>query len=204
MGTIQDARGVLSGAERSLRQLMESALREQRYVDIAEIAGLADGVTRLLQGRAVEHVLPAPLPAASIVDGRQQSEVTPKKSAKSTKSEYPHFECDGDKLVKIGWSKKNKAAYEHRAPREAVIAFARHLTGSVIEGKVFVVEELLPVPDVANGGEIPAYQVYLTLAWLREVGAVVKKGRDGYVLRRGGLANGALDKFWASLPARVA
>jgi len=206
MGTIQDARGILAGAEASLRQLMESALREQRYSDVGEIAGLADGISRLLQGRvaapSVSHAAP---PVAAVASAPVTlSNPLPKKSGKSLKSEYPRFERDDDKLVKIGWSKKNKATYEHRAPREAVVAFARHLSGTVTEGKVFAVEDLLPVPDVANGGEIPAYQVYLTLAWLQHVGAVAKKGRDGYVLRRDGLGNGTLDSFWASLPNRSA
>jgi hypothetical protein len=205
MGTIQDARGILAGADASLRQLMEAALREQRYSDVAEIAGLADGIARLLQGRPVEQATPHPSPVPFTLSMPASSgSPTPKQSAKSPKSQYPRFERDDDKLVKIGWSKKNKATYEHRSPHEAVIAFARHLSGTVTEGKVFAVEDLLPVPDVANGGEIPAYQVYLTLAWLQHVGAVAKKGRDGYVLRRGGLGNGTLDSFWASLPIRSA
>jgi hypothetical protein len=205
MGTIQDARGVLSTAESSLLQLMESALREQRYGDVAEIAGLADGIARLLQGRPLEQppLHPSPIPFTMSMPVSSGTPA-PKSTAKSPKSQYPRFERDDDKLVKIGWSKKNKATYEHRAPHEAVIAFARHLSRNVTEGKVFAVEDLLPVPDVANGGEIPAYQVYLTLAWLQHVGAVAKKGRDGYVLRRGGLGNGTLDSFWASLPTRSA
>lgn len=203
MGTVHDARRILAGTEASLRQIMEAALREQRYGDVGEIAPLADGVARL-QGRVTEpqilqisQVAPPPSSPASSSGPIAQPR-------KSHKSEYPRFERDDDKLVKIGWSKKNKATYEHRAPREAVTAFTRHVSANVPEGKVFAVEDLLPVPDVANGGEIPAYQVYLTLAWLQHVGAVAKKGRDGYVLRRDGLGNGTLDSFWASLPIRSA
>jgi len=204
MGTVQEAKRVLVEAEGSLRRLIEQGLREQRYRDVAEIAELAEGLSRLLQSsgglegarRETAAVLPAgpAAPPPPIKHSR----------AKGGSTEYPRFERDGDKLVKIAWSKKNKAAYEHRAPREAVIAFARHLTGHVREGKVFVVEGLIPVPDVANGGEIPAYQVYLTLGWFRSIGVIEKKGRDGYVLRRGSLSDGALDKLWASLPARAA
>jgi hypothetical protein len=203
MGTVRDARGVLAIAEGSLRQLMETALREQRYADVAGIAGLADGVARLIQGDSPDRdVAPQELAPSAAMVPCEPVVPSPKISGKSTKSTYPRFQSDGDKLVKIGWSKTNKSAYEHRAPREAVVAFARHLTANVVEGKVFSMEDLLPVPDVANGGEIPAYQAYLTLGWLRSVGAVAKKGRDGYVLRHGGLANGALDKFWSSLSGR--
>ena len=202
MGTIQEAMGVLAAAEGSLRHLIEQAMREQRYSDVAKVAGLADGVSRLLQERLLE-----------VGEAEEERESTPRAAVlsakkrvdgKSRKEEYPHFVREGDKLVKIGWSKKNKSSYEHKAPREAVIAFTRHLTGSVQDGKVFVIENLLPVPDVGNGGELPAYQVYVTLAWLRQAGVIQKKGRDGYVLRRGGLGDGAIDKLWTSLSVRAA
>lgn len=200
MGTVQDAKRVLVDAEGSLRQLIEQGLREQRYGDVAEVAALAEGLSRLLQTHSMldgmrPETTTVPLaPPAVPSTGRSR--------AKPGKANYPRFEREGDKLIKIAWSKKNKSAYEHRAPREAVISFARHLAGSVSEGKLFAVEDLMPVADVANGGEIPAYQVYLTLAWFRSNGVVQKKGRDGYVLRRGALAEGALDKLWTSLPAR--
>ena len=201
MGTIQNAKRVLVEAEGSLRQLIEQGLREQRYGDVAEVAALAEGLSRLLQSHSVpdgmrpETAMVSSAPPAGQPTGRSRGKVG--------KGDYPRFEREGDKLIKIGWSKKNKSAYEHRAPREAVISFARHLAGSVSEGKRFAVEALMPVADVSNGGEIPAYQVYLTLAWLRSNGVVQKKGRDGYVLRRGALADGALDVLWTSLPERT-
>lgn len=199
MGTIQDAKGVLAAAEGSLRQLIEQAMREQRYPDVAAIAGLAEGLAKLIQGRASES-------AAMFGASEQSLNAAAGKPAagKSRKTEYPHFVREGDKLVKIGWSKKNKSSYEHKAPRAAVNAFARHLAGNVVEGKVFVIEDLFPVPDISNGGDLPSYQVYVTLAWLRQEDVIQKKGRDGYILRRGGLGDGALDKLWAALPARSA
>ena len=202
MGTIQDAKRILVDTEVGLRQLIEQGLREQRYGDVAEIAALAEALSHLQKthgGLPVGGAEPKGAPSAPSTD--HPSIDRPR--ANAGKVGYPRFEREGDKLVKIGWSKKNKSAYEHRAPREVVIAFARHLASSVGEGKVFAVEDLTPVPDVANGGEVPAYQVYLTLAWFRSTGVVEKKGRDGYVLCHGALAGGRLDKLWASLPARA-
>ena len=206
MGTVNEARQVLVVAEGRLRQLIERGVREQRYGEVAEIAGLAQGVAALLQGRA--PVLSTSFPVVS-AERRQRGgpgvAVPSRESvARSGKPGYPRFERDGDKLVKVGWSKKNKAAYEHRAPREAVVAFSRHLSRSVQEGKLFAVEDLLPVPDPATSGELPAYQVYLVLAWLRHVGAIDKRGRDGYVLRRSGLSDAILDEHWERLPVRPA
>lgn len=206
MDTVFEARQILVAAQGQLRQLIERGVREQRYAEVAEVAGLAQGVASLLQGRLAPASKDAPpaLTEQPKRGGASAPVLSRGSAARTGKPNYPRFERDGDKLVKVGWSKKNKAAYEHRAPREAVIAFARHLSGSVQAGKLFAVEDLLPVPDLAGGGELPAYQVYLALAWLRQVGAIDKRGRDGYVLRQSGLNDAMLDEHWARLPVRPA
>ncbi len=187
---------------------MEAGLREQRYTDVAEVAQLATGVARLLNS--------APLSGASapaIPGPEQQSAAVPTPASRATrahaakgktKAKYPRFEREGSRLVKVGWSKKHREEYEHRAPRDAVAAFARHLGGTVPEGHVFVVEDLMPVPGVNGDDEVPAYQVYLTLKWLQVVGAVEKKGRDGYVLRHSALSEGGIDDYWSELAVRKA
>ena len=82
-----------------------------------------------------------------------------------------------------------------------MLRFAEHLGGQTTSGKTFVMEDLLPVHDNA-GEEIPSYQIYLALAWLRHTGAVEKKGRDGYVLRNSELSDGGFEEYWATLPMR--
>lgn len=202
MCTVEKAKAVLSDAQSSLRQLMEEGIRHHRYSDVAEIAGLAEGLSRILVGggsRPSDFISSPASSAAPIV----RTEPERKRPAKGkAKPEYPRFERDGDKLVKVGWSKKNKDQYEHRASRETVIGVARHIASRVKAGQVFEVENLLPVPDSANG-EVPAYQVYLTLAWLRSEGAVEKKGRDGHVLRDASIAVGGLDRLWEEVPVRA-
>lgn len=208
MAAPEESLRVLREAEASLRQLIERCLREQRYRDVAEVARLAEGVARLIGQPADESVPkslqkrrsigPSPSPKENaMLLSTQASEAKPKKG-----NEYPRFERDGDRLVKVGWSKKNQEAYEHRAPQEAVIGFVRHLESRVKPGEVFVMDELFPIPDIATGDEVPAYQAYLTLAWLRLTGAVEKKGRDGYVLRMDSLSDGGLDQLWNRLPER--
>lgn len=203
MGTVDRAKVVLADAQTSLRQLMEECLRQHRYAEVAEIAGLADGLSRLLIGGGASTPSAVPMPGVSptpLVAAQPEREPP---AREMDKPEYPRFERDGDKLVKIGWSKKHKDQYEHRASREAVIGVARHLASRVKAGQVFEVENLLPVPDSANG-EIPAYQVYLVLAWLRSEGAIEKKGRDGHVLRDASIATGGLDSLWEGVPNREA
>lgn len=205
MSTIQAARTLLRQAESSLRQLIEAALKDQRYVDVAEMAALADGLSRLVDPtstRAAPEARLASIPATS----RSQAAATsaPKRSKSARKAStkrtgYPRFVREGDRLVKIGWSKKNKSEYEHRVPRSAVDAFLGKLTSAVKPGRVFEVEGLLPVTDQA-GEEVPAYQVYVTLAWLREIGVIAKKGRDGYVIEDAEATKSGAQDRWQELP----
>ena len=64
-----------------------------------------------------------------------------------------------------------------------------------------MVDDVLLVCDGA-GDQLPSYQVYLALAWLRELGAVKKVGREGYVLQGNMIENGGLDELWARTEVR--
>ena len=197
MTSIQEARGIVADAEKALRDLMQRDIQDQRYADIPDVARLADGVARLLRGQPGDR--PAARPHRAAPYRRGQRNVANRGAL--TRKKYPRFERHDLKLVKVGWSKKGRDEYEHRAPRDAVVAFVRHLTSKVKPGKTFVVEELLPVPD-STGGEIPSYQVYMTLAWLRHARAVEKRGRDGYALSNGRLEGSGFDALWDRLPER--
>ncbi len=224
MESILKALNLLRETEANLNKMIERSLAEHNYNEVKEIAALADGVAVLLREKspadaATQTILQVAervkgqksahgVPAASRMRdtlASQPTKATPRRKskakAKAAPRGYPKFERDENRLVKLGWSKKNQKAYEHRVPRETLLSFIQHMTSVVNEGQVFEVESVLPAED-RNGDTIPAYQVYVTLAWLRELGAVEKKGRDGYVLRDGSLANGGVDKYWASLPIR--
>lgn len=215
MDIIQGAGKVLADAERELRSLIEKGLRDQRYADVAHVAGVADGLAKLIQSNqlscneaasAVSNVAhmssskvsasPKSAPAAAALPN------APAKKVRTTSAAtYPRFERDQDRLVKVGWSKKNREEYEHRAPHDSVIAFVRHLRKNVSDGELFDIDGLLPVYD-SSGSEIPAYQLYMTLAWLRELGVLHRRGRDGYVVRAGSLDGDELNGHWAALPTR--
>lgn len=114
---------------------------------------------------------------------------------------YPKFAREDDKLIKIGWSKRTKQEYEHKAPRAAVDAFIAHLRQHTKADRIFKIDDLLPVPDPANDGDLPAYQVYLVLAWLRDLGTVDKHGRDGYSAKPEALTEKSLAQAWKQLPS---
>mgnify|MGYP006983099211 CR=1 FL=1 len=191
-----------------MRGLMARALNEQRYHDVAAVAPLAEGVAKLIRGETLDQ--PGKLgDSAAIMVNRVEPEQQPAtldtvaalKQKKSTGDDYPRFERDGDKLVKVGWSKKDRREYEHRAPRSAVFAVAATLSSQGRPGKVFSMESILPVKGSA-GEEIPSYQAYLALAWFRHTGAVEARGKDGYAVAGGSLATDALTSAWDNLPQK--
>ncbi|GAH04275.1 unnamed protein product, partial [marine sediment metagenome] len=104
-----------------------------------------------------------------------------------------------DRLIKIGWSKKNRNEYEHRVPFAAAMNVARYLVESIDPDKLFQVDEILPIAD-SEGHEIPSYQVYVTLAWLISTGLVEKKGRDGYLVVPGRLTIQSFNDLFGKLP----
>lgn len=200
MPTIQDARSILSDAEKGLRELMQRDIREQRYTELAEVARMADGVARLARGELFSsRVEPA---SASVGNGRATVARTSRaRAAAASSGSYPRFARQGDKLVKTGWSKRAREEYEHRAPRSAVLAFTEHLGKLVTAGRAFTADEITPVHDAA-GQELPSYQVYLGIAWLRAMGVLKKKGRDGYVLTAEELDGSLFDQLWINTTER--
>lgn len=193
MVTVRDGHKIIFEAELALRKLIERGLQEQRYSEIAEIANLVQGLVKLLQPNGAP---PSPAPTAA-----RSREALQSGRHSGKRDEYPRFERDEERLTKVGWSKRKKEPYEHRAPRSAVVSVARRIS-SIPEGKVFLMESLLPITDVTTGTELPAYQIYLTLAWLRTRGAIRKKGRDGYILKAGALSDDVLQNLWERTPAR--
>src|SRR5689334_4308257 len=113
MCTVEQARTVLVEAEGALRTLMEEGIRQHRYAEVGEIAGLANGLSRLLLGgmaaAQTESIQPASSPERTDLPAPEPSRTTKGKA----RGEFPRFEREGDKLIKVGWSKKNRDQYEH-------------------------------------------------------------------------------------------
>ena len=116
-----------------------------------------------------------------------------------TKGEYPKFFRRGEQFVKIGWSKKERSEYEHKAPRRAVDALTAAISRRSANGKLFTVDDLLPLKDPQDGGELPEYQVYVALAWLRTVGLVEQRGRAGYRVGSPATLGASVREAWEGL-----
>ena len=117
----------------------------------------------------------------------------------SRRDQYPRFLREGDRLVKLAWSKKERRPYEHRAPRAIVQTLVTAVQKKKGEGKLFQANDVMPL-KTALDEEYPSYQSYLALNWLRDVGVIGKKGREGYVLKRHQATAEKLEQLWTALP----
>ncbi len=134
--------------------------------------------------------------AADLVQDKRTSS-RPAQKRKLTR-DYPKFRREDDELVKIGWSKRAKEEYEHRAPKSAVFTLIAALAKIASKKRQFTMEAVLPV-NADDGTQVPDYQSYLGLAWLRHENLIVQHGRRGYSIPKPGNFEAAVVKLWNDL-----
>ncbi len=177
MKSAEKASKILQNAEADLRKLIGEAAGDGDYSGVETIAAWASSLHKLS-----EHAVA--LPESS--NGSKKTAIRTKKTKKKTAKQrgqrngsYPKFAVSGDTLVKIAWSKAKKGEYKHKSPKSVACVLADTLDRLFAENELVSMETVLPIKD-ADGNDIPDYQVYLCLAWLKAAGAVNQKGREGY------------------------
>jgi hypothetical protein len=113
------------------------------------------------------------------------------------------FAKSGDVLVKIAWSKSSKTEYQHKAPRNVVQKLADALARRSEGGSIISMDTVLPL-KADDGSQIPDYQVYVSLAWFRQIGAVKQNGRQGYTVKKASELLQQVEAAWADLPRATA
>jgi hypothetical protein len=113
--------------------------------------------------------------------------------------QYPRFVREGENLIKIAWSKSERAEYEHKSPKRVLTLLCAALTGA--NGKRITMDKVLPLRD-PNGSAFSDYQPYVCLAWLKSAGLVIQHGRRGYSLPKGIDLEKSVESHWAGLPSR--
>jgi hypothetical protein len=187
MNTIQQALDAIRSAESALAQLLRKAIESHEYSEarllVDAIASVVTAGTQLASGDDPSRDDKSIAGISSPLEGAAQrlhDETPSNRSAKSRAARYPIFERDAERLIKIGWSSKEKRTYEHRVALEVVRAICVGLATAARGGPLLKIEQMQPLKS-PNGAEIPSYQVYLVLKWLQDVKAVARKGLDGYV-----------------------
>ena len=210
MGTIEQAVAVLGDAEKQLRELVGSAAGLGEYDAAMRLAqwakalaalhsnGAADGRTKpRSEHDTSQATLVSPLPAGGVTEDPRPASRRARRAP--PKGEYPKFYRRGDQLLKIGWSKKERSEYEHKAPRRAIDLLADIIGKKGGNGKLFTSEDVLPLRDPADGSEVPGYQGYVALAWFKAAGLIKQNGRRGYSAKKGVNVTDGVSALWAGL-----
>jgi hypothetical protein len=182
---INTAAGIVEDAEDRFRRLLTEAASEGNFGQVMQLAGWAQSLAQLRSDILKADPLGAQ-PSSTTKSDRpplpSEETLKPARKPKSTAS-YPKFFRNEESLVKVGWSKSQRAPYEQKAPFNVLGDLVTAIsTVSARKGR-FAMESLLPLKSSSDGAEIPSYQVYLCLAWLRHEGLVLQHGRQGYSVR---------------------
>lgn len=199
MEKIKQARALVAATEAKVRDLIEAAAREAQYDELSELVAIAQALKRL--GGASTAISNSPSRASSAAAQQPLAVAEPRSPGPKSGKDFPRFERDGDRLVKLGWSKRDRTVYEHKASKDVVEAVAFALAQFPRE-RAFRMEEALPV-QLPDGTEVPSYQPYLVLAWLRDRGAVEKIGKDGYRWTIERFEQSDFQAVWTSTPRRI-
>ena len=191
----------VEAARNAVRKALASAVADEAFSEVSTLARTAEALAVIARELA-QGVLPlddqgrdSSQPDMPTASGQHASVRVPLARNVS----YPQFLRDGDRLVKRAWSKKERAPYEHKAPREVVQALVESIRKRKGEGKLFQAADVMPLTN-AKHEDYPSYQSYLALFWLREIGLIRRKGREGYVLRPKTATTERLSQAWDALP----
>jgi hypothetical protein len=216
---IEKAANLLRDCEQNLRKLLADAAGQGDYAAVLRITDWAKGLSALVaEGRSIEGSIQLPgaasprnfsstaghgagtMSVASAAAAAGALAGTSAARSRSPARDYPRFFRRGDELVKVGWSKKDRREYAHRAPRRAVDAVGAVVRVVGARRKLFNGDALLPLKDPADGSIIPGYQAYVALAWLTQLGLLKQHGRrGGYSLTAEKQIDNAVAGAWGEL-----
>lgn len=172
---------VLTEAESQMRRLIEESVRVGQYHDVVVMARIADRLSALRAGDTEAGSRTEADDTAPATPGTDVPRSHPRKAVPAGRRKgYPRFSITGDEVSKISWSKKLKGEYEHRASRQSVEAVLKVIAEASQQRDVVAVADLLPLRSGRGAGEVPMYQVYVALGWLKSIGVVRQHGRQGY------------------------
>jgi len=175
--SIQKAISSIRRCEEELQLILKDAATERDYESLIHVGELAKRIASILSQGTQEK---PDVPEKSIAPSNPP---TPRKKSRckrtKRKSDYPKFAKRGDPLVKIGWSKKEKEEYLHKAPMHVAELLASALSKTPKSVKVITTDDIFPLAE-DDGTKVPSYQSYLCLAWLRHEGMISQEGRQGY------------------------
>ncbi|MDA8377597.1 MAG: hypothetical protein M0Z50_11200 [Planctomycetia bacterium] len=177
---------------------MSEAAATGDYTCVVQIAAWAHTVTELVKDApsqpANAHPSTPPI-GAKAVNGKSASGRRPRSFANG----YPKFVRQGNHLIRIAWSKKEKREYQHKIPYPALRALTNAMVEIGTDGRVFSTDQFLPIRD-ADGAEVPSYQAYVGIALMKQTSLIDQHGRQGYSIPRLADFKDAVEAIWQKLP----
>lgn len=204
MGLLDRASELLRRTEAELRKIVSDAATAGDYASVVQVAAWARSLNEMLdrfsprKGKTGEdHASP------DAGSRRREPRASRNNRTRSPTNHggYPRFFRQGDRLVRVAWSKREKREYEHKAPLAVLKALTVAMASKGADGRVFSTDDLLPIHD-DDGAEVPAYQAYAGLALFKQVGLIEQHGRQGYSIPRLPELSGAVEAVLRSLPER--
>jgi len=113
---------------------------------------------------------------------------------------YPKFFRRGNDLIKVGWSDRSDSEYYHHTSYQTISKVVDSLSSLGSDSRLFRIEDQLPGIQAEMEAQIPSYQLYVVMAWLRSEGLVRQHGRQGYSTVRNETLEEQVKERWQALP----
>lgn len=203
MDILGRANKAIQQAEAELRRLVSEAATSGDYASVVQITSWAKSINELLttsttRTSSVRVKLSSPPKPGSV----REKAATPKhqSSPATRRKEYPIFFRRGDQLVRISWSKREKKEYQHKASLSVVEVLVAAMMTAGKDGRIFSTDEILPIQDATDSSNVPNYQAYVGIAFLKQASLIDQHGRQGYSIPRLSEFQKAVDLAWRKLP----
>lgn len=179
---IQEA---LDHAEEEVREAGAQAFRAGDDVAAGKARDVVDGLKALRSRMNGQTPANNPPPTVASQPKKTPSRAGKRKKAKARKGkrgDYPRYEVRNNNLVRVGWSKKDKAEYQHRTPRTIFDRTVKAMNKVAQSGPgPFMAEKIIEKSNDKEG-PVPSYQAYVVIGLLRDRKCVEQVGREGYVI----------------------
>lgn len=125
-----------------------------------------------------------PASKAEIRPAKSGTRIEKKASTKKRKkSDYPKFKVKNETLIRIGWSRKQRREYTHKAPRLVFEQTVKAMTALSQSGAgPFLAENIIEQANSNESDAIPSYQIYVVIGLLKQTNCIKQIGRDGYYI----------------------
>lgn len=167
----------LEKCETSVRELISTAAQEGDYEGVERATDIAVHLRNLKQQKNGTG-------NTNTIASEPNSKPKSQSSAKSRKkTDYPYFQVKQDTLIRFGWSKKEKREYSHKIPKSAFDSVVAAISKIKMSGKgPHTADAIIELTNKITDEQVPSYQAYVVIGFLKEKGLIEQIGREGYVI----------------------